>query len=163
MIIKNLKKYFTFEVMVSLFCIVWSLTWSERFWMTRMSEDGSGLQTINRQHGSSHLSVQCLCVLMTAGTRFSSTFPVGGFRKLIRIAVKILTPFSKTSPVEHTAQTTLRRCEFKFMRIAVFDVSTSQIDFTQRMNCRPNSNYTCPCKTSKNKIPTLWTPIRLCE
>lgn len=72
MIVKNMKKYFTFEVQV---CFQISLWWkhyhksicvnnknfclNSRFWMTRMLDVGSGRVTINQQLESNPLYAPC--------------------------------------------------------------------------------------------------------
>ncbi len=63
MIIKNMKKYFTFEVQVSTFKynnIKFTLHFYTRFLMTRMYIDDSVHPIINQLPGSNPLYVPCL-------------------------------------------------------------------------------------------------------
>jgi hypothetical protein len=75
MIIKNLKKYFTFEVQVrrekSFFRIWFYGIKTHRFLMIEMFVDVFVLVIINQQHVSNHLFVQCLCVWMMDGIKFN--------------------------------------------------------------------------------------------
>ena len=97
MIVKNMKKYFTFEVQVKLESYhswqpwkiaIWKCTVHKnsfslpivgfffRFWMIRMSGEDSEPQTIKVLPESNHLSVQCQCVWMMAGTKFNSIWRI---------------------------------------------------------------------------------------
>lgn len=78
MIIKNLKKYFTFEVQVRkqvssqrnyFVCFF-------RFWMIEMSVVVFVRVIINQRPVLNHLSVQCPCVWMMDGIRFNSIFRI---------------------------------------------------------------------------------------
>ena len=73
MIIKNLKKYFTFEVQVSDNNTLVNLLQfhSSRFSMIEMFVVDFVLVIINQQHVLNHLSVQCQCVWMTDGIKFN--------------------------------------------------------------------------------------------
>lgn len=86
MIIKNLKKYFTFEVQVGIYALTtpWgfvsdiAVTHNSRCvsflrcWMIKMFVGGFGRVTIRAQREWSHSSAPCPWGWMTAGIKFSS-------------------------------------------------------------------------------------------
>lgn len=55
-----------------------------------------------------------------------------------------------TSHAELTAQTTSRPSECRFMPTVEFAESTSQTDYTQKMNCLQSSNFTSQCNRRNN-------------
>ena len=131
MIIKNLKKYFSFEVQVlddknvrrrfraSNYQVRWK---SEIVHATQCTLFTSlFLLLCSQQHAWSRLSARCLCALMRVGTRFNSTCP--------------------TSLVVHTERTSSKRYASKSTRTAASDASISLIDSTPRRSYPQSSNY----------------------
>lgn len=102
MIIKNLKKYFTFEVQVrptrlsTRRCIIVRIAF--RFWTIATFAVGSERATTNRLRVSNRSSARCPCVWTMAGIKFSSIF-------LISLDVP-------------TERITSKRCEFKYVAFA---------------------------------------------
>lgn len=99
-----------------------------RCWMTKMFGDVLGLATTNPQHAWSLSSVQCLCVLMKGGIKFSSTY--------------------RTLRDVHTAATISRPYVWLFTRTAASAGYTFPIDCTARRNSHQSLNYSYPSKSS---------------
>lgn len=139
MIIKNLKKYFTFEVQVS-----WSFgarTQTQnssplihtinrstcRCWTTRMCVDASVPVTINRPPVWNPSFVRCRCDWTRAGIKFNSICPISQDARMARI--------------------TWKRCVCKFTPIAGYDECISPIDCIRKTNYPQNSNCSCPYRS----------------
>merc|ERR1712108_84986 len=68
---------------------------------------------------------------MMDGTRFNSTCLI--------------------SHAEHTVPTTLKPSESRSMQTVGFAESTFRTDYTQKMNCQQNSNFTSLCNRRNNE------------
>lgn len=131
MIVKNLKKYFTFEIQVKNQITVGLLFDLDcfRYWMTRTSGGGSERATTSRRPASSLSSAPCQCGWTTGGTRSSSTW--------------------LTSPGGHMEQTTWKRSACRCMQTAGSAGFTFQIGCTPRTNCRPSSSCSCRYRATR--------------
>lgn len=141
MIIKNVKKYFTFEVQVESFrkpmnCLVdnrvliFHLLLS-RCWTTKMYDGDSGRATISRRPGSSRSYVQCPCDWTRAGIRSSS--------------------ICLTLPDVPTVRITWRRSGCRSMQTAGYAESTFPIDCTARTSYRPSLNSSSPFRSHPHR------------
>merc|ERR1712178_451002 len=97
---------------------------------TKMGGDDFVHQTTSQQHGSNHLFAPCQCGSMRGGIRFNSILVT------LRDA--------------HTAPTTLKPYESRFMPTAVSAEFISQIACIQRMNCLLSSNCSYPFRKHNN-------------
>lgn len=144
MIIKNLKKYFTFEVQVCRsgllnfivekkktpikqtawlprWRIYWNILCCPRFWMTKMFAEDFVPATISQRHEWNRSFVQCQWDWMRVGIKFNLIY-------------RILHD-------EHTGRTMWKHCVYKFMQIVAFDGFTFPIDCIRRKSYRVNLNY----------------------
>lgn len=178
MIIKNLKKYFTFEVQVQtqdqdmlhglvriyILCdSCFSFTpITSRCWMIKMFAGDFERVTIRARRGWSPSSAQCQCGWMTDGTRFSST--------------------CRTSPGGLTEPTISRRCVyrsvplqvkkvfylknsdpffiFRSMQTVEYGECISPTDSTRRMSYQQSLSSICLSRTKK--LRCRHTPTTFC-
>ena len=112
---------------------------SSRFLTIEMFVDDFVRVIINRPHVSSHLSVPCRCVSTMAGIKFNSIY-------LILHDVPTERTTSKHSEFKWVLLEAIRLIEcllssHRFTLTVVFDVCTSRIGCTRKMNCHRSSNY----------------------
>jgi hypothetical protein len=136
MIIKNLKKYFTFEVQVL----------DDKNVRRRFRASNYQVKNANArvQRVSSHLFVQCPCGSTTAGTKSS-----------------LICPTLLAAPME---QTILKLYVSRFMPIAESAESTLAIDFTLRKSYHPSLSFFCQSRSNKivlrfAKVPRVYSII----
>ncbi len=89
--------------------------------MIKMLEEDSELLIISQQLEWNHLFAQCPWDWMKDGIRFNLTYQI--------------------LQEELTVLTILKPWEYKFTLTAELEEFTSQIDFIQKKNCHPNSNF----------------------
>lgn len=160
MIIKNLKKYFSFEVQVlddknvrrrfrASNYQVCNMLWScLHVCLLKVYACFSYniFNTCSRQQGSSHSFAPCPCDWMMVGTRSSSIFLTSPDERMVGPALQkpVYVVFIWTVCPPFQALTTLRRYEYRSMRTAESAGFTSLTGFTQKRSCLLSSSSSYP-------------------